>query len=174
MKITYLILFFMLIVFFVTCRRITPKKIEINEINAFISKYETVDFNEFKGAFIAIRQRNLNSIIYIVQNISKDYPIYIVKYDLLKDTISEIDRTALKKKDTEDYYTQKEISKLICNFRKYNFALLKVDSNNNVFINPWQIGDPAILLRMREESAKETIKIGFVYKKYNNRWYIRN
>lgn len=174
MKIGRLILSFMVIVFFVGCERNSKKKLETKEINTFISKYETVDFTEFKNAFVAVRQRNLKNIVYIVQNVSKNDPVYIVTYDQFRDTITDIDRTALEKKGIENYYSQKEISRLILNFRKYDFALLQVDSNNNVFINPWHIGEPAILLRLNEDTTNETVKIGFVYKKYNNRWYMRN
>lgn len=173
MRIKLVIRLLALISIFYSCGE--PGK-EMNEkkVDSFISEYQNVDFLEFKDSFVAIRQKKGKDIIYIIQNISKNLPVYMVTYDQIRNQVVKIDRTALIKMNVTDYYSEEEIDRLIDDFRKYDFALIQVDSNDNVFINPWVVGAPAQLLRIREVAQEDTIKKGYVYKKYKDNWYIKN
>ncbi|MDO5655060.1 MAG: hypothetical protein Q4G27_02850 [Flavobacteriaceae bacterium] len=148
-------------------------KKRMSEIDIFIAKYSDTDFSEFKNSFIAIRQKDRNEVIYLVQRPENNLPVYFVTYDLQKKNITDINRSMLEKNGVEDYYTDEDIVNLVNLFRKYDFALLQVDNDNNVFINPFEINSPAILLRLNSETNEKTIKKGYVYTHYKNNWYVR-
>lgn len=174
MRIKLVAMFLGLMVVCFSCREIRNDHVDNGKLNSFISSYDKTDFTKFKNAFIGIRQKKGKDITYIIQNITKNLPVYLVTYDEVRNVIIKIDRTALAKSNIEDYYTEEEIGGLIQSFRKYDFALIQVDSNDNVFINPWEINTPALLLRLNEFPPKEdTVRKGYVYKKYKDNWYIK-
>ncbi|MGB6084915.1 hypothetical protein [Moheibacter sp.] len=159
------------ILLFLSCSQ--GEKVNKNEIDSFIEKYNLTDFSEFKDSFVAIRQKNRNEVTYLVQKSEGNLPVYFVTYNLYKQDITEINRELLQEMDVADYYTDSQIKHLIDIFRKYDFALLHVDRNNNVFINPNKINSPPTLLRLNVKTNEEFIKKGYVYILYKENWYLR-
>tara|TARA_R110001592_G_scaffold60338_3_gene183390 strand:+ start:1748 stop:2263 length:516 start_codon:yes stop_codon:yes gene_type:complete len=149
------------------------KEVKNSDIDTAIEKYGETDFSYFDNTFIGIREKNRSVVTYIVGKSEGDLPVYFVRYSVGNDDVIEIDKTALVKKNVEDYFTSIRIQKLIENFRKFNLSLLEVDKDGNLFINPFQINEPAVLLRLAKPSNNKEIKKGFVYKHYTDRWYTR-
>ncbi|UZT99836.1 hypothetical protein ODZ84_09850 [Chryseobacterium fluminis] len=142
------------------------------DIDSVISKYDNHNFSLFKGSFIAIRQEYPTEIIYIIGDLEGNKPLYFVHYNAVQNSITKINNSLLQKYNMDDYFDKEKINKLIINFRKYNFKLLSVDENDNVFINPFEINSPAILLKVPKASGVERIRMGYFYKKYKANWYI--
>src|SRR5690554_6315960 len=92
-----------LVAVFYSCGE-SRKEMNEKKTNSFISKYQDVGFLEFKDSFVAIRQKKGKNIIYIVQNITKNLPVYMVTYDQVRNQVVKIDRTALIKMNVKDYY----------------------------------------------------------------------
>ncbi|MFY7936925.1 MAG: hypothetical protein ACOVOQ_06095 [Flavobacterium sp.] len=149
------------------------KKLKQNDFEIVINKYDKTDFSFFKNTFIAIRERSRSEIIFIIGKSEDNLPVYFVNYSINKDRIIEINKRALKEKNIEDYFSDNEINKLIVNFKKLDLSLLKVDKDGNVFINPFDINEPAVMLRLENLSNKKEIRKGFVYSQYKNNWYIK-
>lgn len=145
-----------------------------NNIDLFIKKYNQTDFSEFKNAFVTIRQKDHNEVIYLIHKFENSLPVYFVTYDLQQNSITNINRDLLKKSGIEDYYTDETISNLVYSFQKYDFGLLGVDSNNNVFINPFEINTPAVLLRLSSKTNEKQLKKGYTYTHYKDNWYLRD
>lgn len=165
MKSLYLLSLF----FIMSCQN----EIKNDDIDTVINKYDKTDFSLFKNTFIGIRERNGNEIVYIIEKAEGNLPVYFVKYSISKGSIIDINKTALEEKNIEDYFTSKEIYSIIQNFRELDLSLLKVDKEGNVFMNPFKINEPAILLRLANPSANKEVRRGYVYNHYKNNWYIR-
>jgi hypothetical protein len=152
---------------------ISCQKEENTNIDTIIKKYNKTDFSFFKNTFIGIRERNRNEITYIIEKSEGNLPVYFVRYSLNNEKIVKIDRTALERESVKDYFTDTKIFEIIKNFRKFNLSLLEVDEENNVFMNYSKINDPAILLRLAIFSDKKEIRKGYIYKHYEDNWYVR-
>lgn len=149
--------------------------IEKTQIDEFIKKYQDESFDSFKDVFVAIRGSNtLLNNIYIVSKCGGNLPVYFVTYNFVTNSITEINKSALTNSNVKDYFTEKEINTIITNFRKYDFYLLGVDSDGNVFINPFKTNAPAYFLKLKDVSNQKKIKKGYVYTHYKNNWYINN
>ncbi len=161
-------LFFNIFIFSTTsCQR----KQNINK-DEFIEKYQIEDFSKFSNSFIAIRSKGLLEVTYMIHEFGSNLPPYFVIYNCLTNSIIKIDNTMLKEEGIDDYYTEKEISDLIIEFRKYDFYLLGSDNEGNVLINPYEINQPAFYVRATNTNLPDTIRIGYVYKKFKDNWYI--
>jgi hypothetical protein len=161
---------YLLILFFtMTCQNESKR----NDIDSIIKKYDKTDFSFFKNTFVGVREQSRNEITYIIEKSEGNLPVYFITYSTSKESVIDINKTALKERNIGDYFTDEEISGLIENFRKLNLSLLQVDEQENVFINPFKINEPAILLRLANPSDKEEVRKGFVYRHYKDNWYIR-
>ncbi|WP_312300654.1 hypothetical protein [Chryseobacterium sp.] len=162
------IIFFLSFVVFYSCQNSKTQ-----DIDSVISKYDDTDFSVFKGAFIAIRQRNSSETTYMLGDSEGNNPLYFIEYDEMTNKIILINNSILKKAKIPDYFSNEEIEKLITYFRKYDFVLLSVDKDNNVFINPFEINSPALLIRFNKLPNTEKIKKGYAYKQYTGNWYLK-
>lgn len=143
------------------------------DIDSVVAKYNKSDFSVFKKSLVAIRQKNSSETIYMVGDSEGNKPLYFVDYDEIKDKIITINKSMLEKSKVSDYLSNEEIEKLITSFRKYDFVLLSVDEDNNVFINPFEINSPALLIRFDKLPKKGRVKKGYLYKKYSGNWYVK-
>lgn len=167
------LIFILNVLFVISCRR-SDDNISKKDIDAFITKYQNVDFSEFRNYFIAIRQITITGeIIYIVSKTEEDLPPYFVHFNKLRKKAIEIDNSLLIERGYKAYFKNREIKRLIIKFHKYGFHLLGVDMDNNVFINPFQVNSPAILLRLNKSINKDTIIKGYNYIRYKDNWYLR-
>lgn len=162
------IIFFLNFAVFCSCQN--SKK---QDIDSIISKYNDFDFSNFKESFIAIRQKNNSETIYILGDSEGNKPLYFIEYDEVKGKIVKINKSMLKKAKITDYFNDKEIEKLISHFRKYDIVLLSVDEDNNVFINPFEINSPALLIRFDKLPNTKRLKKGYFYKQYKGNWYLK-
>ena len=148
-------------------------EVKKNDIDTVIKKYDKTNFSFFKNTFVGIRERNSNEIIYIVDKAEGSLPVYFVKYSIRKKSIIEINKRALEEKNIRNYFTDKEIHNLIENFQKFDLSLLQVDKDGNIFMNPFEINEHAVLLRLANSSDKKEVQKGYVYEHYKGNWYIR-
>jgi hypothetical protein len=148
------------------------KIISKNEIDNFIGKYQSQDFSEFKNVSILIRQTTLTSTIYIISKYQGNLPVYFIVYNELENKITEINNSLLKQQKISDYFTDQEINSLINKFRHYQFCLLGVDSNKDLFINPFYANNPAAILRKSKGSKLEISKLSGNFIHYKDDWYI--
>lgn len=162
------IIFFLSFVVFYSCQN--SKK---QDIDSVISKYNNFDFSDFKGSFIAIRQKNSSETTYMLGDSEGNKPLYFIEYDEISGKIILINNSILKKTKVPDYFSNEEIKKLITLFRKYDFVLLSVDGDDNVFINPFEINSPALLIRFHKLPNTERVKKGYPYKQYKGNWYLK-
>lgn len=162
------IVFFLSFVVFYSCQN--SKK---QDIDSVISKYNSSDFSNFKGSFIAVREKSISETIYILGDSEGNKPLYFIEYDEIKNKIILINNSILKRMKVPDYFSSEEIKKLISLFRKYDFVLLSVDEDNNVFINPFEINSPALLIRFNKLPNAESVKKGYLYKQYKGNWYLK-
>ena len=142
------------------------------DYDSFIKKYDNYDFSIFKNTNITYRDSDGTINIYVFTNKEGNKPVYFVHFDKLKNIITSIDRSMLKKANFKDYYTDEQISTLMNDFMKYDFYILGSDNEGNVFINPYKVNSPPFFLRLKEKTGKDTIKKGFTYKRYKKNWYI--
>jgi hypothetical protein len=146
------------------------RKHELNS-DQFIEKYNNTDFSFFIDVFISIRSSTETHIIYFIHQFGGNEPGYFVTYSLLNDSISEINKEQLLKANVKDYFTDDEIGSYINEFRKYDFFLLGVDKDSNVFINPYKAQSPPYFLRTKELKSDDTLRMGYVYDRYKSNWY---
>ncbi|MGQ8869353.1 hypothetical protein [Myroides sp. TSA_177.3] len=161
--------------FFVSCeqREITKK-----EIDSFINKYGKEDFSVFKGFTIEIRQHTLTETIYIVRENQKDNigtTLFFVTFNKWSNNISEISkREALHDVFVKGTLTDEALSAIIQEYTKYNFVYLKVDNENNIFINPFEIERRPFLLKLNKNSNDSIVKMyNYTFNQYKDNWYIR-
>ena len=159
------------ILFFTFCQD-RNKAISKNVIDTFIKKHQAESFLEFKNTIIFIRQETLLSTLYVIHRYEGNSPVYFVTYNKIKNEITEIDDSLLKKLKVPDYFTAREITSLIKRFRSYEICMVGVDMQENVFINPFYPNNPAVFLRMSKHSQLNISKIQGNYVHYKDRWYV--
>jgi hypothetical protein len=164
------VLLFISFSFFQSCSR---REISDDELNSFIKKYDSIDFKELKNIFIHQRSVHLNEIVYIINKFDSNLPVYFVTYDTRKGVIKKIDNSLLQEAGLPEYFTAQEINSAIQVLRKYRFALLGVDSLNNVFINPYRPNDPPFFMRLNQKTGMKKVMNGYSYQLFKDRWYIR-
>ena len=133
-----------------------------------IKKYNKVDFSVFKNKFIAIRSTNLLYTTFIINDTSPNWP-YFVKYNNFTKKIIK----KWSKGNSNIDFTEKQIKQMIDRLKKLKLFLIKVDKDNNVFINPYNINSPPLFLRVNKYNNIDTIKKGFIFIHYKNNWYIK-
>lgn len=148
------------------------KKVSVEDMNTFISKYDTTSFSQFKGVFIHLRQTTPISDIYVLGKTNQDLAIYFITYNFILGKITKIDKSDFIKRKIPEYYSDSEIKRIIDDFRKYDFALLGVDNDENIFINPFEYNTPPFFLRVKNKTNQDTIRNGFFYKHYKGNWYL--
>lgn len=159
------------IMFFTFCQD-SNKAISRKVIDDFIKNHQSESFLEFKNKVIFIRQETLLSTIYILHKYEGNKPVYFVTYSKLKNEVTEIDNSMLKKEKVPDYFTVREITSLVKRFRAYKFCMVGVDLQENVFINPFYPNNPAVFLRKSNHSQLNISKMQGNYVHYNAYWYI--
>lgn len=148
------------------------REVSNKDIDNFILKYDNENFENLRGLSIFQRSRGINEIVYGIGKYQENKPLYFVEFNVLKKSITKINRTLLEKDSVQDYLTEIEINNAVETIRQYDFFLLSVDSSKNVFINPFIANQPAYFLRLEEETGDSTIKKGYAYKLYKDNWYI--
>jgi len=142
------------------------------DIDTFITKYKDENFNALKNVSIVQRSSDGSEAVYVVGKFEGNEPVYFVTYNLNRKTITQIDNTKLKENNLQDYFTNDEIESYIETIRKYGFYLLAVDSDNNLYVNPFYSGEPPYLLRLNSISRDSTVRKGYVYELYRDNWYL--
>lgn len=163
---------YFLLIIFLNIGCYSNKRVNNNDIDRFILQYNSVNFESIKGMFIFQRSRGIYEIIYGVGKFDDNKPLYIVEFNVLTNNISAINRKLLKKRNMEDYLTEKEITNVVRMIRKYDFFLLGVDSLENVYMNPFYVNEPAYFLRLKTTTGDSIVKNGYVYNLYSENWYI--
>lgn len=158
-------------VFLLSCSSVGKKNSALSK-DEFIQRYEKEDFSILTNVFIAVRNENTNKTIYMVQKFDGDFPVYFVTYNNLTERIININREQLLKAEVRDYFSTDQISEYISFFRQFDFCLLGVDADSNVFINPYYCQSPPYFLRLNNHSNEKTIDEGYLYGHFNGNWYI--
>jgi hypothetical protein len=133
------------------------------EIDNFISKYDSVKFDQLNDVSITQRCGNFSDIVYIVGKGEGNIPVYLVTFDFKKNEIAEINRENLIKRKVRNYLSSDEILNAVLTIRKYDFYFLAVDSLKNVYINPFYVNDPPYFLRLNAFTGDSIVKKGYVY-----------
>lgn len=163
MKNKFLFILFILFIILQSCKG------QNSEITDVISKYNKEDFSCLKNVFINVRGRSHNdTIVLLINKYRFKYSPYIVTVNLNTKEIVNID-SKLAERDCKNYFTLDEIKNFTKCFLKYNFEVLAVDNDENVYINPNQQNTP-ILLRKVKSSNPIDFKD---FKSYKGNWYIR-
>lgn len=142
------------------------------EVDAFIKKYQEEQFTEFDKIMISAIEGNEKEADYAIGKIENDLPLYFVTYDFVNKKIKEVNKAALDSAHVKDYFTEKELEKLIVAFRKYNFSYLGKNEEGDIFIVPSPAHKPPFLLRMKNKTSDVVVKLGLTYKRYKDNWYI--
>lgn len=143
-----------------------------SNIDHFIKEFENENFVQFKNISISLKSKSLNRAVYILIKTNNNLPAYIITYDLTNKRILEIDHSMLAKAGLADYLTDSQISAYIEAFRKYDFYLMSVDNDCNVYINPFYANQPVCLMRLNTPAHHGTIQKGYLYEQYKGRWYV--
>jgi hypothetical protein len=143
-----------------------------SDIDQFIRQFENEDFVQFKNISITLKSKNLNKAIYILIKTNSNLPAYIITYDLVKKHIVEIDHSLLAKAGIEDYFSDHQLANYIDAFRKYDFYLMSVDNDCNVYVNPFHANQPICLMRLNTSVHQGMVQKGYLYEQYKGRWYI--
>ncbi|WP_157504926.1 hypothetical protein [Flavobacterium tegetincola] len=139
------------------------------DMNNVIAIYNDEDFSCLKNTFISIRGGvNNDTIILLISKSDNGCSPYIVTVNNQTKEIAIIDGN-LPKRDCNGYFTDEEIGNYVKCFFKYNFQVLSVDLEGNVFINPNQENPPS-LLRVEKDKEPKDIKY---FKLYKDNWYVR-
>jgi hypothetical protein len=141
-------------------------------VDHFIKQFENESFIQFKNISITLKNKSLTKAVYILIKTNSNLPAYIITYDLVKKRILEIDHSMLAKAGIEDYFTDFQLSDYIEAFRKYDFYLMSVDNDCNVYINPFYANQPVCLMRLNTSVHYGMIQKGYLYEQYKGRWYI--
>jgi hypothetical protein len=142
------------------------------EIDALIKKYQNEQFSEFDRVIISAMEGNEKEADYAIGKIENNLPLYFVTYDFVNRKIKEVNRTILDSAHVKDYFTDRELEKLILAFRKYNFSYLGKNEEGDTFIVPSPAHKPPFLLRMKNKTGDVVVKLGLTYKRYKDNWYI--
>jgi hypothetical protein len=141
-------------------------------IDAFIKKYQEEQFAEFDRIIISAIEGNEREVDYAIGRIENNLPLYFVTYDFVNKKIKEVSRSVLDSADVKDYFTDKELERLILAFRKFNFSYLGKNKEGDVFFVPSPIHKPPFLLRVKNKTGDQVVKLGLTYKRYKDNWYI--
>lgn len=141
-------------------------------IDAFIANYNSQDFSVFRGISIVQRSASITEVVYEVNKLESNLPVYFVSYDRGSEKITRINNPGLKRKNTADYLSADEIEKYIKAFRNYKFFLLAVDNDNNLYVNPFHENAPPYLLRLNKSITDSIVRKGFVYEHYKGSWFV--
>lgn len=161
------------VIFTFSCQK-NDKVISKKTIDDFIEKYQTESFLELKNVTIYVRQKDLQNTTYILQKNEGNLPVYIVTYNEWINEITEVNNSVLKGKKVADYFTRNQIAYLINKFRVYNFCMLSMDKQENVFINPFYPDNPAFFLRLGKTSKLKPSKLSGDFKQYKDSWYVNH
>ena len=141
------------------------------EPDAIISKYDKNDFSCLKNVYINFRGKaKHDEIILIVRRYEPYCPPYVVTINSKTTEIIKIESHLLKKGKINNYFSEKEIKNYIECFSKYDFTILGVDKNDNVYINPSSQQEEPLLLRKSINSVPKNLRL---FKKYKGNWYVR-
>jgi hypothetical protein len=142
------------------------------DIDAFIKKYQNEEFPEFDKIIISAMDGDDREADYAIGKIENNLPLYFVTYDFVNKKIKEVNRNVLDSAHVKDYFTDKELEKLIVAFRKYNFSYLGKNEEGDTFIVPSPTHKPPFLLRMKNKASDVVVKLGLTYTHYRDNWYI--
>lgn len=143
-----------------------------SNVDHFIKQFDNEDFIKFKNISITLKSKNVNKAVYILLKTNHHLPAYIITYDLAKKRIEEIDHSMLAKAGIEDYFTDLQLSDYIESFRKYDFYVMSVDNDCNVYVNPFYPNQPVCLMRLSASAKNGLIQKGYLYEQYKGRWYL--
>ncbi|WP_291285494.1 hypothetical protein [Flavobacterium sp.] len=146
---------------FISCSK---DKISIDKI---IKEYNNEDFQQLKGVLISYRGINGDNVILTVNKFNGDCSPYMITINPQTKKIVEI-RNHLVIKKCNDYFNHEEIQKYVSCFLNYNFIVLGVDYNGNVYINPDKQQPPNIV-RINGKYEKDSYK---KFKVYKGNWLI--
>ncbi|KQO32743.1 hypothetical protein ASF10_20000 [Flavobacterium sp. Leaf82] len=166
--------FCLILIFFSSC---INNKVDENDIDNFISKYEFEDFSFFKDYRIIIRQKNFSETIYMISDSETniDSVLYFVYVDNFSNKISQIKVGNDKNSIIFQALTDIKIKEIINKYKIYNFPYLSVNNDNSVSINPFFVDMNPYLLRLKTKSDEENIKKNYsVFKHYKKNWYIKD
>lgn len=149
------------------------KTISPKTLDDFTKRYQNERFSKFKNTAIFIRSEDFINTIYVIdKGDGKNLPVYFVTYNKWLNKITEINNKMLKEQGIPDYFTSTQIASIINNLRMYKFSLLCVDAQNNIFINPFYINNPAVFLRMDKGSHIDFKKVSGNFIHYKGNWYV--
>ncbi len=158
-------------VFICSCQN-RGKTVSQSVIDDFVKRHQTDGFSDFKNVAIFIRQMGITSTTYILSTYDGNYPVYFVTYNELINKITEIDYSGMKEKRIDSYFSKSQIIFLVNKFRQTKFCLLAVDTQKNVYINPFYPNRPPFFLRKNKTAKLEMLRKSGDFIQYKDDWYI--
>jgi hypothetical protein len=140
-------------------------------IDDIIEKYDKEDFSILKNKSIYFRSKgnHKNTSIYFLNIYHDTCSPYAVEFNDESRTIVEIKNHLVLKSCGKDYLSEDEIRQAMKAYAKYQFCLLHVDEEGNVYINPDKQELPVFMRKSPNSPPKDLDK----YKLYKGDWYIR-
>ena len=149
---------------FINCSK---KEVSMEDIDHIMSSLSYDDLQKFKNYTIAIRQKTITEIIYLVTD---DNNIDDIKAFV---TVNRSNGRILNINSSLNEVEQDKIEKLIVNYNEFGYPYLSVDEEGNFCINPFFTDMQPYILCLREESKDLEIKRNLsVFKHYKNNLYI--
>lgn len=140
-------------------------------IDGIIDKYDAVDFSELKNKSIYFRSKGhqKNTSIYFVNIYQNSCSPYTVEFNDQDKNIVEIKNHLVLSSCGKDYLSKEEIEAAIKKYVQYQFCLLQVDNEGNVYINPTVQDRPTLLRKLPNSTPKDLNQ----FRPYKGNWYIR-
>jgi hypothetical protein len=140
-------------------------------IDQIVEKYDTIDFGILKNKSIHYRSKGnqRNTSIYFVSIYKGLCSPYVVEFNDDDKSVVQIKNHLVLSSCGKDYLSKEDVEVLMKAYAKYDFCLLQVDEDGNVYINPDKQEPPVLLRRSINSTPKDIDK----FKSYKGNWYIR-
>lgn len=137
-------------------------------LNKIINRLDKESFDKLEGVFISLRNKDRSSMTIMIDKYDIDCSPYVVTVNLsTKEVLSISDK--LMDEECKGYLADTDIKILISEFLKHDVAVLGVDKDGNVYINPNK-QEPPILLKKSDKSPPKDID---QFKLYKGNWYVK-
>lgn len=164
------IMIVILAILFASCQ------MQMTSLEDYIHKFDTLDFNEFRGKAIYHRSggSRIGTSIYLLSSLSikcppyDPCPPYAVEVENSTSKILHIENDLVISNCGVDYLSRDSIVKIMTKFLYCKIMFISVDEEYNIYINPYSI-DSHLLLK---KNPKSNLIIPSYYKEYIKGWYV--
>lgn len=143
-----------------------------DDIDRLIVQFDHHDFGIPPDASILLRSSLFFEEQYVVGKFEGNRPMYFVTYNTITNSISKIDSSMLLRLHEQRYFSKEELTNLVNSIRNYGFFMLSSTAAGDILLNPFVYDSPPLLYRTKVRIESDTIRNGYIYKRYKDNWYI--